>query len=319
MNIFAIDHGNDSIKTLNGRFLCGLTKSKHLSPLVDEYIYYNGFYYNLSGGQEIYSADKTQNENYLIYTLFAMCQEEAKEKKKETGFSLDKPINLAMGLPPNDMESYYQKNRDYYMNAMGNDEGLKFNYCGEDKCVKLEDIEIYAQGYAAAFWAKWMYKVKGANSNNTIPINLNDYLIVDVGGGTCDIIEMKDNLPVLETLRTVEIGTIPMCNRISQIVKTKTTYKVERRIIEKAIFGQPTKLPDEALQIVKEEAQKHADEIIAEVKKAVEDVRLVQVVYIGGGTKLLKKYLENHTEIDKPIFISDQKANVKGYYRMRMN
>lgn len=164
-----------------------------------------------------------------------------------------------------------------------------------------------------------MYKTKGPKEKNVIPLNLNDYIIVDVGGGTCDIIEMKDNLPVLETLRTVEIGTIPMSNHISQVVKTKTTYKAERRIIEKAICGEPTRLPDTALQIIQEEAQKHADEIVAEIKKAVEDVRLLQVVYIGGGTKLLRKYLEKHTEIDKPIFITDQKANVKGYYKMRMN
>lgn len=124
MNIFAIDHGNDSIKTLNCRFLCGLTKSKYLSPLIEEYIYYNGYYYNLSGEPEIYSADKTKTENYLIYTLFAMCREEIKEKKKKLDFLLEKPINLAMGLPPNDMESYYQLNRDYYMDAMGQDEDL---------------------------------------------------------------------------------------------------------------------------------------------------------------------------------------------------
>ena len=55
------------------------------------------------------------------------------------------------------------------------------------------------------------------------------------------------------------------------------------------------------------------DDILGTLRESGLDLKTGCVVFIGGGAKLLRKYLENSDRIGHSIFIEDICANAKGY------
>lgn len=43
------------------------------------------------------------------------------------------------------------------------------------------------------------------------------------------------------------------------------------------------------------------------------DTRNSQTIFVGGGSILLKQYIESSDKVRNPIFIDDVTANVRGY------
>ena len=57
----------------------------------------------------------------------------------------------------------------------------------------------------------------------------------------------------------------------------------------------------------------YVDDILGTLRERGLDLKTGCVVFIGGGSLLLRKYLEKSDKIGKSIFIEDICANAKGY------
>ena len=43
------------------------------------------------------------------------------------------------------------------------------------------------------------------------------------------------------------------------------------------------------------------------------ELRTTPVIFVGGGSILLKRFIEDSNKVANPIFVEDIRANVKGY------
>ncbi|MGF7010532.1 plasmid segregation protein ParM [Lachnospiraceae bacterium PF1-22] len=314
LTVFAIDHGNESIKTFGDSFTCGLTTHDSKPPMVNEWIEFQDKFYALSKSPQSYSKDKTVDINYFIYTLFALCREEARG-----GIKFDKPLIIAAGLPPMYLNARLKARfKEYFESNFNGKKGIHFRYKGADKFVEVADVMVYPQGFAAAF-ANAKRKVAEGKviPGNRIIDTYNTYLMIDVGGVTADFIYFVDGTPVFDKTKTVDSGIINMCDDIKNKVSLEIGREVDRKLVENVLRGEPTLLNEEEKRFIKDCAAKWAtNKIVAEAQPLVPDLSLVPVVFCGGGSILLKEYLKADTRlnIEYTDFITDPSANAKGYY-----
>jgi len=308
MNIFAIDHGNESIKTPYLAFPCGISEHNTQPPMVKSWIEWDGKYYALSKTPQEYMKDKTTNINYLVYTLFALCKEE-----KRGNISFKEPISLAVGLPPLYMSELQGSFQKYFL--VGLQKGIQFRYCGEEKNITVNSVSVYPQGYSAAYAYRPHQSVSNKiDKRNKILSEFDRYLIIDIGGVTVDIIYFDDNLPVLDKTATKPLGIIKMTEEIINKVEMEHGYEVSRRDIEAVLRKEKHILPEPLVKYIRECCADWSSKLITQVGAIVSDLRLIPCVFMGGGALLLEKDLKTDTRLPSEIeFIKDPKANAEGY------
>lgn len=309
-NIFAIDHGNDSIKTMNTTFPCGLRKDSEVPYATEDYIEYNGNFYTLSSIRQHYMEDKTINEDYLIYTLFAYCKEIEKG-----GINANEPVVLAIGLPPNYLALNKEKMIVYFMNHMGG-KGITFKYQKKTFHITVSDVKVYPQGYAAAYANKPRI---GPNEKREVPDMLlaenEDYVVCDIGGMTCDIIPFRENRPVIEYTITENLGIATLLKDLIKEVKGATGYRLDEKQIINFLQHKKNTVPEEAHKTIIECVNRHTDKILDKIEENVPDIRLSIIVFVGGGANLLMDNIKESKRITAKYvtFIKEQNANAKGY------
>lgn len=317
-NIIGIDHGNHSIKTCKLTFPCGLAKEK-LEPYDDkDYILYNGYYYTLRAFDQDYLEDKTINENYLIYTLFAIM----KQFEEYGTPRIDSPIILAVGLPPNHLQSRKSSFTEYFMKHMGGD-GIEFIYRGKKRKLIVEEVMVFPQGHAAsyAYAPKKKEKTGRLTIRNRIIGQYEDYTICDIGGITCDVIPFEGRKRVVANTKTELLGINTLIQSIEQEVEINTRFKLRHRMIEQYLKNKCCKnqvklnIPDVCIPIIEETITNHINKIFDVITKAAGDVRVATIIFMGGGSILLRSYIENMPDLNKDFidFITDEKANAEGY------
>lgn len=307
LNIFSIDHGNESNKTPFSTFNCGLTKHEGVPPMVENWIKYEGRYYALSDVPQKYTKDKTVDENYIVYTLFALAFEE-----KKGNINLNKGIHLSVGLPPLHILTLRKKYEEYLLNSLRN---CSFEFNGVEKKVNVVDVNVYPQGYAAAMAYRPRRKANGIlEVKSPLLKSQKRYLLIDIGGMTVDFIYFDNNRPFLEKSNTRAIGVITMSDTIARKVLLETGYEVSRRDIEAVIKKEPHVYPDELVDFIINETQEWAKRILSEVGDIVPDLRLIPIIFVGGGSILLEEYIRQLDGLPKNVeIIKDQRANAKGY------
>ena len=65
--------------------------------------------------------------------------------------------------------------------------------------------------------------------------------------------------------------------------------------------------------IVRAQAELFINDLINKLRELMIDLRTGKAVFVGGGSILLKKYIEASDKIGCPIFIEEISANTKGY------
>lgn len=291
--VVPIDHGNRNMKTENNIFTSGYVESD-CKPALGEYLYYRGHYYTLSHQRIPYMRDKTADERFFILSLFAIAME-AKDRIITPDTILR--VELPVGLPPKHYGSLYQKFEEYFQNR-----GVQnFFYKGRELKVEISEAVAFPQDYAAAMT---QYK------------EIKDYakvITVDIGGVTLDYMLIRNGQPDMSVCDSLEKGVIPMYNKVISRIRNEYDTLLEEMDVDSIIQDKKTDFPEEIISIVKSEIKTYVDDILGTLRESGLDLKTGCVVFIGGGAKLLRKYLENSDRIGHSIFIEDICANAKGY------
>ena len=74
-------------------------------------------------------------------------------------------------------------------------------------------------------------------------------------------------------------------------------------------------IPDVWIPIIEETINNHINKIFDAVTRAAGDIRVATIIFMGGGSILLRNYIENMTGLNKEFidFITDEKANAEGF------
>lgn len=291
--LIAIDHGNYAIKTVNHSFVSGLSEHTVKPPMTDEILEYEGKYWTLSGRRLNYMRDKTQDERYFVLTLFAI----ARELESYGGYQPVERIQLAVGLPP----EHYGVLKERFARYFKRDNVIRFVYRDRPYSILIDRVMVFPQAYAAVV-------PQSSQVIHTLRI-----FVVDIGGYTTDVLLLKNGKPDLQFCRSLETGIITMNNEIIRKVGALHDMRIEDEHISAVLSGKETILPEDVKETIRGATKLHAQDILNQLRELQVDLRSNPAIFIGGGSILLRPYLESSPLVAKASFVESPNANAIGY------
>ena len=291
--LIAIDHGNYAIKTPNFAFVSGLAEHTVKPPMAEEILEYGNRYWTLAGKRINYMRDKTQDERYFILTLFAI----AKELEREGHYSPLLHIDLAVGLPPEHFGTLQNRFAEYFRR----DEAVKFIYKDHAYTIFIDNVMVFPQAFAAVV------------PQSSIVVNTPRVFVVDIGGYTTDVLLLRYGKPDLQFCRSLESGIITMNNDIIRKVGAQHDMLIEDEHISAILCNQNTILPEDVKETIRAATGNHAKGILDQLRELQVDLRSNPAVFIGGGSLLLRPFIEKSSLVAKADFVTSPNANALGY------
>ena len=291
--LIAIDHGNYAIKTPKNSFISGLSEHTVKPPMCYEILEYAGSYWTLSGKRLSYMSDKTQDDRYFILSLFAI----ARELEANGRHSHIEHIELAVGLPP----EHYGILRDSFAKYFKRYGVIKFNYKDKPYSIIVDKVLVFPQAFEAVI------------PQIHILINTLRMFIIDIGGYTADVLLLRNGKPDMQFCRSLETGIITMNNEIVRKVGALHDMRIEDEHINAVLCEQETILPDDVKNTILCVTELHAKDILDQLRELQVDLRSNPAIFIGGGSILLRKFIEESTLVAKSDFIESPNANAIGY------
>lgn len=291
--LIAIDHGNYAIKTVNHTFVSGLAEHTVKPPMTDEILEYAGKYWTLGGRRLSYMRDKTQDERYFVLTLFAI----AKELETAGHRMPVEQIALAVGLPP----EHYGALKDKFARYFKRDGVVKYTYRDRTSCIRIDRVMVFPQAYAAVIPQSGQI------------VQMLRVFVVDIGGYTTDVLLLKNGKPDLQFCRSLETGIITMNNEIIRKVSALHDMRIEDEHITAVLTGAETILPEDVKATIRVGAQQHAQDILNQLRELQVDLRSNPAIFIGGGSILLRPFLEGSPLVVSASFVEAPNANALGY------
>ena len=292
--LIAIDHGNKQIKTSRRTFVSGLRESDTKPPFGQNILFYKGKYYTLSDQRIPYMRDKTVDERYFILTLFAVVFE-----LSGADYHTDEvaDVQLAIGLPPAHYGAQYERFEKYFLNR----DIIDFEFDGRPYAIYISKALCFPQAYAAIMpiYQRIRQYPKAA--------------VLDIGGFTADYLLVKNGEADLSACDSLDNGVITLYNSIKSKVNSDFDMLLDESDIDAILKEVPTEYDESVIRIVQEQAQLFINDLFGKLRERMIDLRSGKVVFVGGGSILLRKQIEVSGKIGTPIFVDEISANTKGY------
>lgn len=305
VKVVAIDHGNRFIKTLNHVFPASFVESGHLPSFGVDTLMYKSKEYTITDRRMPQKNDKTTDEAYFILTLFAIGKELTADMDTPMGEAVD--VDLLVGLPPLHCKEMGAKFANYFKEQGGL---VRFEFDKIPFVIRVKDVYVYPQAYAAAMTVRKSVK-------DSVVVN-----IVDVGGYTVDCLQLVDFQPNHSMCTSLYHGVNTLFQRINEPIRAKGAKDIPDVIIKGILQNNEKILRDcasERVALVHSVANQFAVDILLGVSQVGLDLIESTTVFIGGGSLLLRGYIEKSGMVAKPIFVESVNANAEGYQLLYVN
>lgn len=300
--IISIDHGNKQIKTAHKTFVSGIVGTDVRPALGEEFVKYADRYYSLTERRLSYQRDKTMDDAFLILSLFGIAYEILAAGAYTPGETLS--VDLLIGLPPAHFGSQYNKFEHYFKRGF-----IDFEFGERPFSVYINSVTAYPQAYAAAMTV--------FNQIRQMP----KCAVIDIGGFTTDYMLMKYGAPDMSSCSSLEHGVIVLYNRIISEINSAYDLLLDETDIDSVLRNENDVLSYSLQESIHKHAQAFVEELFSQLRERMIDLRVTKAVFVGGGSILLKPYIEKSAKVGSCIFVSDINANAKGYellYKIRM-
>ncbi|MDD2981158.1 MAG: ParM/StbA family protein [Hespellia sp.] len=292
----AVDHGNKNVKTTHHVFTTGVEVSDLRPGRGTTYLEYEGRYYTLTTQRMPYQRDKTKDMRFFALTLIAIAKELEGISKVETGDIVQ--VQLPIGLPPKHFAELYERYERYFK---GNSGIIHFAYNGRAYDISIVDVMAFPQNYAAL-----MTRVEEIGE---IPRVVG----LDIGGFTTDYLLLRNGELDMSFCDSMENGIINLYNTIISKLRSEYDILLEDADIDSIIQGKTQYYEDKVVLSVKRQVQDFVTDLLSMLRERGIDTRSTYMVFIGGGSMLLKDYISNSDKLEKYCFLEDICANAKGY------
>ena len=189
--IIGIDHGFGNIKCRHVVFRSGVRAYDTEPAMTADALYYDGKYYVVGEEHKGFVSDKSQDEDYYILTVAALARE------LEFRHITECEAVLAVGLPIQWIGAQKEAFRKYLMR----NEMIEFQYHGQDYLVRIDDVQVFPQGFAGV--VQRLGDFKGLN------------ILADIGNGTMNTMLIKDGKPMSSRCYTDKLGVEQCIIRMS--------------------------------------------------------------------------------------------------------
>lgn len=326
-----LDVGNFDTKTPLSVTNSGFSKFTKIPFGSDEALYLDGSWYVPDAERFPYSRDKTVDDKCFILSLFGIAKEimtavsqtcsnvnQVVEKIENVGY-----VNLGVGLPPAHMMTLNDKLISYYKEHFG--EHVEFVYysrttngLGEGRYnfnLKLSNVMVFPQDLTAALAAAKILRKTKDPEFLTIKFKKAGYYAIDIGGYTVDVVPIVEGKPQVANCLSLELGVLRLYGEIAKIINQEFGITLTNEIIENVLQGTPTVIKEDVISRINDITTEWVTRIINEIRKMGLEFNAVPVLFLGGGSALLKTYINKNVIISgcEHSFLTNPKANAIGY------
>ena len=288
--IVAVDTGYGNIKTANHCFRTGIAAYDSEPLFTRDMLVYAGKYYLIGEGHKDFLPEKQLDEDYFLLTLVAI----AKELK--TAGMTEADVILAVGLPLTWMTMQKETFKSYLLR----DGDIHFTYRKVDYTIRISDVRVYPQGYAAI--APFASELKGVN------------LIADIGNGTMNVLYIVNGNPLSGKMYTEKFGTYQCTLAIREEFMRQTRRELNDAIIDEILINGTADIAKDDLKLIKATATAYVADIFRRLREHGYDENTMKLYLTGGGACLVKHFYKVNK--DRVIFVDDICAAAKGYEYM---
>ena len=279
--ILGIDLGNWNVKTSEGNiFPSRYTTIENILGATGDVLEYEGVRYYLREGKLENNYDKANKETNIILFLYALALQK------------DRYFKVVVGLPA----LTYKVSRDAFKEKLLENKIYKLKINGIEKTIIIEDLIVFPEGAGA-------YYSLSQRTKNAV--------IVDIGGGTTNIVSFKNGK--LDKCTTLGKGMIELYNTVREYLNSTYTLKLELEDIE-VIMREGLRVDGNKISFafIKPIIDSFVKDLMNELRNY--PIRTSKVLLTGGGSKLLKGPLSKIPGlevIDDYLF-----SNAKGFKKV---
>ena len=286
--IIGFDDGYQLGKTANYVFDNGVHMIGSMEPTLSEKsLFYDGEYFKVGEGRSAITEDKVSDDDARIRTMAAIAME-------LRGAGIHKAeVVLAVGLPFSNYGRDKMKLIDYY----NRQNRLEFTYEGEECSVVIDKVIVCPQCYSAI--ASRLGNMKG------------DYLVVDIGSKTTDVVYVQNGLPIESKSITIEKAMVKWIKEIQREMKVQTGKDIPEHEIMKIALKEDSNLPGAYAELIRGMLREKMHSLELELAERGYSMEYINLIYVGGGALLARDYAgkyRSHTAYDCNLC-----ANAKGY------
>ena len=284
--IIGIDHGNRNMKTASSVFSAAIqplqTRPDNLENILE---YQNKIYY--VGGQVpvMERVDKTDNDDYYLLTLAALAKE-LKFRKLTSS-----KVMLGTALPPR----RFQQQKDGFKKYLSKTKELHFKFEGIHYHVTLENVYVFMQGHVVI--------------HTLIKDNSGFCLLIDIGGGTVDLVGFVDGMPDGNDAIS-DKAALYCINRVNEEMVARLGTSVPPFFIESFMRYGDYECPDKYRIEITKCLREYSSEIYDIIQSNNYNLDLTNMVFMGGGASIIQHFGNNKDRNVK--FVTDVCANAKG-------
>ena len=259
---------------------------------------YGGMYYIIGHSRRAVPRDKTAADDFYLLTLAAIAKEIAFRKAERTA-----AVHLAVGLPitASDRETTsYERDRQKFQEYLLRGKTLvHYRYEGLNYCVSIEEVSLFPQDYGLILPGYGLRELRSA-------------IVIDIGGRTVNLMRVKDLIPERGSCQCLlEQGTICCFLDIQEQLRRKFGCSVPEVQLESVLRGSDNGTPEQFKEVICQEAVSFTRNLLASVRECGMEIDTMPVLFVGGGSRLLKPWIPADVRLFKPVFLPDILFNAK--------
>lgn len=285
--IIGFDNGYQYGKTADKMFDNGVYAMGKVEPSVKEHsLKYGRKYYKIGEGRAVITEDKVSDENARLLTMAAVAEE------LKAGEVRQAEVVLAVGLPFSDYGREKKELAEYYNEKPD----MKYEYEGVKYHILIDRVFVYPQCYSAV--ASRLCSMKG------------DYLVVDIGSKTTDVVFLRNGLPVESRSVTIEKAMVKWIRQIQGCLQVQYGKDIAEGEILKVVLKEPNFLPGNCVKMIRSMMREQMHSLELELREREYDLDYTSLIYVGGGAAAMRNFSERRANV---AYDPDIHANAKGY------
>lgn len=285
--IIGFDNGYQFGKTACSLFDNGVHAMGKVEPSVMEHsLKYGRKYYKVGEGRAAITEDKVSDEDARLLTMAAAAKELSAEGIRKA------EIILAVGLPFSD----YGREKGQLLEYYSQKPALRFEFEGVRYDVEISRTFVFPQCYSAV--APRLGNMKG------------DYLVVDVGSKTTDVVCLERGIPVERRCITIERAMVKWVRQIQGNLQVQYGKDIPEDEVLKVILKKESFLPRAYADLVRKGIREQVHMLELELEERGYRLDYMNVIYVGGGAVAVKNFSGHRPNA---AYDCDIHANAKGY------
>lgn len=144
-----------------------------------------------------------------------------------------------------------------------------------------------------------------------------DYLIVDIGSKTTDVIFVKGGFPIESKSISIEKAMIKWIKEIQSKLQVRFGKDIPEDEIMKVILNEESMLHPEYIRLISKTLTDQVRQLELELAEREYNLEYTKVIYVGGGAVVAKNYSDEYRP--NVAYDCDLRANAIGYEFLAKN